>query len=314
MTLRDMPRRPLLFLGTSNLDMVCFTEALPVRGESVMGRIEQFAGGKGANQAVCAGRLGGRPLFVTLLGDDEPGALLRSSFAQSGVREDGLVTVPGKQSGRSLIFVDGDGSNLIGIDAGANLDFGPEHVDKALALIEEPAVLVAEMGLPEAAFSHLFENKGHHCLIFNPAPVTAPLSDADCRAIDILTPNETEAEALTGIRIATTQDALTAAYTLVARGCRSVVVTLGEKGAVYVDTERELTVPAFDVDVVDTTAAGDAFSGGLAVAIAIGMEIDAAIRSAMAVAALSVTRKGAQSSLPDAREVESLLQQRGAGA
>lgn len=314
MTVETISQRPLLFLGTSNLDIVCFSSDLPVRGESVMGTIERFAGGKAANQAVCAGRLGAQPLFATLLGDDEAGAALRHSFAKSGVRNGALMDAPGMASGRALIFVSESGDNLIGIDAGANLDFGPEHVDRALGLLLERAVLVAEMGLPDAAFRHIFRNKGEHFLIFNPAPVTGPLSADDCSTIDVITPNEIEAEALTGIQITSPEKACAAARMLVERGCRSVIITLGHEGVVYVSGETELAIPAFQVEAVDTTAAGDAFNGGLATSIARGMPMEAAIRFAMAVAALSVTRKGAQSSMPNAHEVLEFLNQKDAEA
>lgn len=300
-------QRPLLFLGTSNLDVVCFCETLPERFESVMGSIERFPGGKGANQAVCAGRLGGRPLFATLLGDDDAGAELRRSFSEAGVRCEAVIEIAGGTSGMALIFVEGKGDNIIGIDPGTNLRFGPDHVERALALVPDGAVLVAEMGLPMAALRQLFQRKGERFLIFNPAPVTGPLSPEDCAAIDLLTPNELEAEALTGVRIGSLADALAAAGELVARGCGGVIVTLGRQGAVYSDGRSAETFQAFPVEAVDTTAAGDAFNGGLAHAIASGQPMASAIRYAMAVAALSVTKKGAQSSMPGAHQVADFL-------
>lgn len=303
--------RPLLFIGTSNLDSVFFGARLPVTGESLMGRIADYGGGKGANQAVAAARLGAAPLFASLLGDDEAGTRLTVMLTEAGVRPEKLRHRLGATTGRALIFVGETGANMIGIDAGANETFTASDVDEALSGVSSDAVLVAEMGLPTAACRAIFARKGGRFLIFNPAPVRERLKREDCTAIDILTPNETEAEALTGQPVREVEQARVAAGLLLEAGARAVVITMGARGVVYRDAKRSLHQRIYPVEAVDTTAAGDAFNGGLATAIARGMEIDAALRFGVCVACLSVTRKGAQSSMPSLGEVEEFMRKNG---
>ncbi|MFV0294379.1 MAG: ribokinase [Paracoccus sp. (in: a-proteobacteria)] len=302
---------PLIFLGTTNLDIVFYSGLLPRTGQSLMGKIEEFGGGKGANQAIAAARLGANPKFATLLGDDESGRMLTSMLEGFGVQSDKICMLATQKTGRALIFVGGDGANMIGIDAGANEAFGPEHVANALKGVSDKAVMVVEMGLPVEACRAAFRQKGQRFLIFNPAPVRAQLSDEDYAAIDILTPNNSEAEELSGVKVTTIPEAMHAAKRLVERGTRGVAITMGEQGAVYLDADRQIHQPAFPVAAVDTTAAGDAFNGGLAAAIARGMVIDDALRFGVAVASLSVTRKGAQQSMPTHNQVESFLAEQG---
>lgn len=304
--------RPLIFLGTTNLDIVFYSHSLPTIGQSLMGTIEEFGGGKGANQAVAAARLGAAPHFATLLGEDDAAETLIKFMASSGVQTGKFGRKPGVASGRSIIFVSSEGSNMIGIDAGANELFGPDDVEKALDGIPQAAVMVVEMGLPVAACRAAFEMKGDRFLIFNPAPVRAQLTDADCKAIDILTPNETEAEELTGITIGSPATALEAAKLLHDRGIKAVAITLGGEGVVYLDAEKCIHQSAYQVDVVDTTAAGDAFNSGLAVAITRNMPVEDALRFAVATASVSVTRKGAQQSMPTEKEVRAFLAKEGA--
>ena len=301
--------RPLIFLGTTNLDTVCFAESLPAVGESVLGGIEEFGAGKGANQAVAAARLGANPEFATLLGQDGAAEMLTRLLAESGVRTGKIRRIPGSVSGRALVIVDAGGANMIAMDAGANMRFAASDVMAALADVPQDAVAVVEMGLPAEACRAAFAHKGERFLIFNPAPVREQLTEADCRSIDILTPNEIEAAELTGLPVSTVEQAMTAARCLHKRGAKGVAVTLGAGGVAYVDAGRTIHQPAFEVDTVDTTAAGDAFNGGLGVAISKGMEIEAALRFAAAVAGLCVTKKGAQQSMPGEAEVQLLLSQ-----
>lgn len=305
-------RRPLIFLGTTNLDTVCYAASLPVVGESVLGSIEEFGGGKGANQAVAAGRLGADPEFATLLGEDNAAGFLTQLLAEGGVRTGKVRRIPGAVSGRALIFVGGDGSNMIGMDAGANLRFAAGDVAAALADTPMDAVMVVEMGLPVEACRAAFAHKGDRILIFNPAPVRERLTEADCAAIDILTPNEIEAAELTGLPISNVEQAMTAAKRLHELGVKGAAVTLGASGVVYVDAKRQIHLPAFKVKAVDTTAAGDAFNGGLGAAVSEGLEIEDALRFAAAVASLCVTRKGAQQSMPSLAEVQKFLSRQSA--
>lgn len=303
--------RPLIFLGTTNLDVVFYSPALPTVGQSLCGRIVEFGGGKGANQAVAAARLGARPSFATLLGQDEAGAMLMETLGREGVRTDKIGRTPDGATGRALIFVAADGSNMIGIDAGVNEQFGEADVIRALDGVSDDAVMVVEMGLPVAACRAALARKGERFLIFNPAPVREQLTDVDCAAIDILTPNGTEAEELTSLKVDTVEQAVTAARVLRARGVKAVAITLGRQGVVYVDGSHQIHQPVLPVQAVDTTAAGDAFNGGLATAIARGMPIDQALRFAVAVASLSVTRRGAQQSMPSESQVQAFLMENG---
>ena len=305
--------RPLIFLGTTNLDIVFYSKALPAVGQSRMGRVEEFGGGKGANQAVAAARLGCAPEFATLFGEDDVGDRLVKGLADFGIQIGKFGRKPEVSSGRALIFVDENGSNMIGIDAGANECFGPNDVARALAGVSDDAVVVVEMGLPVEACRAVFAAKGKRFLIFNPAPVRTPLTDEDCRSIDILTPNESEAEELTGITVNSVGQAFKAARELHRRGIAGVAITLGGDGVVYVDSHRRIHQEAFNVEVVDTTAAGDAFTGALAAALAQGMTVEHALRFAVATASLSVTRHGAQQSMPSGNDVRAFLDEKGTG-
>lgn len=304
--------RPLVFIGTTNLDIVFYSKNLPTVGQSLMGTIEEFGGGKGANQAVAAARLGGDPHFATMFGEDDAADALARGLADFGVKTGKMQRRPGAASGKSLIFVSSKGTNMIGIDAGANEEFSPDDVRAALDDVSQDAVVVVEMGLPVDACRAAFEAKGNRFLIFNPAPVRAQITEADCRAIDMITPNETEAEELTGLPVTTVEEAFAAAMHLHDRGVAGVAITLGDNGAVYLDANRRIHQSAYPVNAVDTTAAGDAFNGALATAIAKEQEIDDALSFAVAAATVSVTRKGAQQSMPTEQEVRHFLAQQGA--
>ena len=304
--------RPLIFIGTTNLDIIFYSTALPSVGQSLIGTIEEFGGGKAANQAVAAARLGGAPYFATMLGEDDAADSLMRDLAGFGVQTSKIRRKPGVASGKALILVGPDGANMMGIDAGANEKFDPDDVLVALEDVPEDAVMVVEMGLPVDTCRAAFESKGGRFLIFNPAPVRAQLTAADCKNIDIITPNETEAEELSGLPVSSVDQAFHAATHLHDSGIAAVAITLGANGAVYVDAKRRIHQEAFPVDAVDTTAAGDAFNGALAVAVARGMEIEDSLRFAVGTASLSVTRKGAQTSMPTEQEVGHFLAEKGA--
>jgi ribokinase len=303
--------RSLIFIGTTNLDINFYSASLPTVGQSVIGHTEEFAGGKGANQAVAAARLGGAPYFATMLGEDDAADSLMRDLAGFGVQTSKICRKPGMLTGKALIFIAPDGTNMMGIDVGANEDFNPDDVLAALEDVPEDAVMVVEMGLPVATCRAAFENKRDRFLIFNPAPVRAQLTAADCKNIDIITPNETEAEELTGLPVSSVDQAFDAARHLHDSGIAAVAITLGANGVVYVDATRRVHQKAFAVDAVDTTAAGDAFNGALAVSVARGMEIEDSLCFAVATAGLCVTRKGAQTSMPTEQEVMHFLAEKG---
>lgn len=298
-----------MFFGTTNLDLCFNVERLPTPGESLMGALTRHPGGKGANQAVAAARLGLRPHFYTRLGGDDAGHLLLNSLREAGVCADAVTICPGEVSGSALVMVGDDGSNMIVIDPGANLSVTPEMIESAAEFIERDAIVVAEMGMPIPALNRLFEIKGNKSfeLIFNPAPVRPGLSSAAWKSIDFVTPNQTEAFELTGIEVNDFDSAAHAALKLLDLGPSATLITLGARGAYYADAKRSFALRAFPVKAVDTTAAGDAFNGAFAASLAQRLPLREAVRKALAVAALCVTRRGAQSAMPSAEAVDEFL-------
>ncbi|UPK23275.1 ribokinase [Bradyrhizobium sp. 131] len=304
-----MSARPLMFFGTTNLDLCFNVERLPTPGESLMGTLTRHPGGKGANQAVAAARLGLRPHFYTRLGDDDAGHWLLQSLTEAGVCADAIKIAPGEVSGSALVMVGDDGTNMIVIDPGANLNVTPQMIENAAEFIQHNAIVVAEMGMPIGALNRLFElkrDKGFE-LIFNPAPVRSGLPSTAWSCVDFVTPNQTEAFELTGIEVDDFEGAAHAASKLLDLGPGAALITLGAQGAYYADNTRSFALRAFPVRAVDTTAAGDAFNGAFAASLAERLPLREAVRKALAVAALCVTRRGAQSSMPSAETVDEFL-------
>ena len=288
--------------------MIIRVARLPRPGETLLGgEFLTAAGGKGANQAVGAARAGGRVQFIARVGRDDLGdaavaALMRDHIDVSSVSRD-----PAAASGVALIFVAKNGENSIAVAGGANATLTPAHVRRAATLIRSAAVLVAQLETPPAAVRAATANAGVP-VILNPAPAPArPLSSALLRQVTYITPNESEAELLTGIKVADVAGAAQAAAKLRSRGVGTVIITLGVRGAYVAGNHVGELVPGFKVKAVDTTAAGDVFNGALAVALAEGRPILDAVRFANAAAAVSVTRRGAQPSAPLRVEIDRLL-------
>ncbi|MBI3962111.1 MAG: ribokinase [Deinococcus sp.] len=285
------------------MDLVARCPRLPVAGETVLGSaFATYPGGKGANQAVAAGRLGGKVRMVGLLGDDDFAGPLRQSLRQAGVDDSQVLTVPQCSTGVALIAVSDDGANQIVVVPGANASVVPQEVPAVqgllLAVLEIPlATVVAAFASARAAGA---------LTVLNPAPAV-PLPEDLLKAADYLVPNETELEVLVGVKMHSSAEVRRGASLLRSRGAHTVVVTRGAAGAFVLSDAGELNIPAFKVEVVDTTAAGDAFCGALAVALAEGQALEPALYFASAAAAISVTRQGAQPSLPQRAEVEQFL-------
>ena len=296
-------------LGSANIDYVCYTERIPALGETVAGTsFLVAAGGKGANQAVAAAKLGVRTVLLTKLGREDPySGLLTDGFRAAGVDVSRVGYEQGC-CGCALIMVDRQARNIIGIVPNANARISVEYLEENRALIEGSRVLVAEFGVPLATVEHalaLARRAGVSTLV-NPAPALA-LSDRFYEDVDVVVPNETEAEALCGQRLSGPDCLREAAGFFHSRKVPHVVITLGEKGAFVSSGRRSQLIPAFPVKTVDTTGAGDAFVGGLACALDEGKDIFTAAVFANAAAALSVTRPGAARSMPARAEVEQLL-------
>jgi ribokinase len=299
----------IVVVGSSNTDMIIRVPRIPRAGETLLGgEFFTAAGGKGANQAVGAARAGGKVTLVARVGRDAFG-----DQAIAGLRRDGIdVSCVFRDrltaSGVALIFVAKDGENSIAVAGGANAKLSPADVKKATRAIRSAALLVAQLETPLATVTAAAEvaAKAGVRVILNPAPAR-PLANSLLKLISILTPNETEAELLTGIKVTDEAGAAKACAKLRSRGVRTVILTLGERGAFLADADGQRLVPGFKVKTVDSTAAGDIFNGALAVALAEGKTVLDAVRFANAAAALSVTRLGAQPSAPTRADIAKFL-------
>lgn len=304
------PPATIVVVGTANLDLSLKSEHLPQSGETILGDFARSGGGKAANQAVAASRLGADVHLVTRFGDDHNGAELRSMLEGDGVSLKAATTIDGGTTGVALIMVDGAGHTMIGVAEGVNRYMDPADLDGCSQLRSPTTTVVIELGVPLAVVERLCELRREvgFTLILNPAPYSEPLPDWCWPLIDVVTPNEIEAGMMTGIDVIDEATALQAAQELCRRGVRRAVVTLGNAGAAYAEGSDSGVVAAFRVVAVDTTAASDAFNGALAVALATNSSLSDALRFANAVAALSVTKSGAQSSLPTRDDVVSFLE------
>jgi ribokinase len=291
--------------------MIIKLERIPRPGETILGgEFVTAPGGKGANQAVGAARAGGNVTFVARVGRDMFGDQAIAGFARDGICVDYVRRDPKAPSGVALIFVAMDGENSIAVASGANANLAPTDIRRAKTAIAGASALVMQLETPLAtvtAAAQVAAQAGVR-VILNPAPARL-LPDALLRLIWILTPNETEAELLTGIKVDTADAAGNAADRLRAKGVGTVILTLGARGAFLATDALQELVPGFKVKPVDTTAAGDIFNGALAVALAEAQPLRQAVRFANAAAALSVTRLGAQPSAPRRAEIDRLLRE-----
>jgi len=304
----------VVILGIYVTDLAFRAERMPVIGETIAG--SSFAmgpGGKGSNQAVAAARSGADVVFCTRLGDDAFGAIARETWQAEGITARATV-VEGMATGAAHIFVDAaTGSNAIIVAAGAAGTLGPADAEAIEADIAAAQVFVTQLEQPVAAARRGLELARKHGVttVLNPAPAL-PLPDDIFTLCDYITPNETEAAALTGIEIASPDDARRAADVLLAKGVRTVIVTLGEAGALLHSRAQSELVPAYRCGpVIETAGAGDGFTGGFAAALARGEAPAAAVRFGCALAGISVTRHGTAPSMPRLSEVNALI---GAGA
>jgi ribokinase len=299
----------VVVVGSSNIDLIMKMARLPRRGETVTdATFVRAFGGKGANQAVGAARAGGDVIFVGCVGDDGYADEVVASLEADGVDGRFVFRERGVPSGTALIMVGEDGENYLAVAPGANDRLSPAHVDRARGALEEAAVVMAQCEIPAETLAHVIDLGARlgKPVMLNLAPAR-PVAEASLRRLAWLAVNETEAEFLTGLSVRTDAEAAAAADALRARGPRTVVLTLGERGSFVSSEEHRGLVPAFPVEAVDTTAAGDVHCGALAVALVEGRPLREAVRFANAAAALSVTRLGAQPSAPRRPEIDALL-------
>lgn len=304
-----MAQPKLVVVGSTNADMVVQAPRIPRPGETVLGgTFTMIPGGKGANQAVAAARLGAHVTFVARVGTDAFGAQALNGFRAEGIDTSCVVQDPNSAHGVALILVDAQGENAIAVAPGANARLTPEDVDGAEDAIAESDGVLLQLEVPLPAVTRAVELARKHGkrVLLNPAPYTA-LPNSLLAQVDFLTPNETEAEMLLGGGEAGLSGVAGTAEELLRRGVGCVIVTLGGEGCLVVTPEEQFRIPGRYVAVVDTTAAGDQFSAALAVRLAEGASLKDAVRFAVAASAVSVTRLGAQSSLATRAEVEAML-------
>jgi ribokinase len=304
--------KSIVVVGSVNLDLVCSGKRIPAPGETVTGdRFQTFDGGKGANQAVAIGRLGYPVSMVAKVGDDEFGDRLRQGLKAADVDVAAVGTARRTASGVALISVDGRGQNSITVVPGANGKLLPGDLKRALPLLRSAGMILTQLEIPMETVEYLSEiaERFNVPLMLDPAPAR-PIPRNVLHRVSYLTPNETETAVLCGTAAAdlTPKNAGGSAEKLLKRGVANVIIKMGGRGAYAAGADGLRTmVPSFKVRVVDSTAAGDAFNGGLAVALMRGMSLVEAVRFASAVGAVSVTRAGAQPAMPTAREVNRLL-------
>lgn len=295
-----MENRKIVVVGSSNMDMVVKTEHIPAPGETVLsGSFFMNPGGKGANQAVAVARLGGEAVFISKMGNDVFGKQFSQLFSEEGIDIRYLVSDEDLPSGVALITVDQAGENSIVVASGANAALDGKDIDSALDQIAGAAILLVQLEIPMKTVDYVVRYAAGRGVkvILNPAPANI-LSQELLECVHILTPNIKEASMIAGIDVTDMESAKKAAKIICAKGARNVVVTMGSLGALIHANGEFVVVPARPVETVDTTAAGDVFNGALAVAVAEGKSLEEAVDIACEAAAISVTRLGAQSSIP----------------
>lgn len=299
----------IVVIGSCNTDMVINTERLPLPGETIIGgSFFMNAGGKGANQAVAAARLGGNVSFMAKVGNDHFGSRSIEQYKAEGIDVGHILVDAGQPSGVALIMVDGKGENCIAVASGANAMLTPEDIDKAVGMIEHGDIVLMQLETPLETVEYaarIAKEKGKR-VVLNPAPALH-LPDSLLNNLYMLIANETETEYISGVKITDMESICRAADVIGGRGVENVVITLGSKGAFIKENGAYHKVPAIKVKAVDATAAGDTFCGALCVALAEKKGILDAVEFANKCASITVTRMGAQSSLPYRSEVDKIV-------
>ncbi|HHE54315.1 MAG TPA: ribokinase [Caldithrix abyssi] len=304
-----MKKPKIVVVGSSNTDMVIKVPKLPAPGETVLGSdFLMAAGGKGANQAVGAARLGADVTFIARVGADVFGEKSIENFKNEGINTDYIVVDQNSPSGVALIFVDEDGENVIAVASGANNNLSVQDVMAAREVIEKADVLLLQLEIPldTVLYAAQLAAKAGVKVILNPAPAQK-LSQDLLASVSVLTPNESEAEILSGVEVKDENSAKEAAESLLEKGVSNVIITMGSKGSALYYENQFVQIPSKKIEAVDTTAAGDAFNGALAYALGSGNMLPEAVKFANYVGALSATKMGAQPSMPTQEEVKEFI-------
>lgn len=298
-------RKSILVIGSSNTDMIIKSERFPDPGETILGGdFYMLPGGKGANQAVAAARLGGEVSFICRVGDDLFGKRSIQVYEEERISTDNIIVDPKERSGVALISVNGDGENKIVVASGANNGFKEEEIENVYKIISRSDYVIMQLEIPVSIVGKIiqFSKQTDTNIILNPAPAQK-LPDWFFEDLFLVTPNETETEILTGINVSDELTAKKAALWFQNKGVRNVVITLGKNGSYLVTSNEAYAISTPNVNTIDSTAAGDVFNGALAVALANGQSFKEAVNFASIAAALSVKKIGAQSSCPTLEDV-----------
>lgn len=292
-------------IGSINMDLVTFCKKVPKEGETLFGeKFRQIPGGKGANQAVAISRLGVETVFFGKVGNDSFGKELKENLKKDGI-DVSNIEVSKESTGIAKILVEDGGKNRILVVPGANFEVDKMYIDKNIKEIAKCDVIVVQLEIPLETVGYLFskEELKEKIILLNPAPA-AKLKKEIIKRCDFIIPNETELQLLSGIEVLDEKGLEKACDVLLKDGAKNVIVTLGEKGVFYKTERKEYQTSAYKVDVVDTTAAGDSFIGGFVSGLCEKMKIEDAIEKGIKTSAISVTRVGAQTSIPTKKEVE----------
>ena len=292
-------------IGSLNMDLVVKVDTMPKGGQTLIGsNFKEVPGGKGANQAVAMARLGGNVSMIGKVGNDGFGQTLLNALKTDNVNTD-YIGIEEGPTGVALITVDKNAENSIVVAPGANFKVAVEDIDNNIESINNSDIVVVQLETPLETIKYGLKKakEAGKYTILNPAPAVV-LEDEIIKNVDLLTPNETELEILSGVEINTEDDIKRAAQIMIDKGVKELIVTLGSKGSLYINKERSMFKSAYKVQAVDTTAAGDSYTGALSVAFANGKNVVEAMDFASKVGALSVMKEGAQSSLPTLKDVE----------
>jgi len=297
-------------VGSFMYDLVATVPRRPKTGETLVGNtFGMFLGGKGANQAIAASRAGSKVTMVGRLGNDSFGKQFLEKFSKEGINTDFVAQDDENGTGVAMPLIDASGDNSIVIIPQANMALTVENINQAQSTIADADVLVMQCEVPMDANQRAAEiaKQNDTLVILNPAPAQL-IPDQILKLVDIIIPNETETETLTGLPTKTENEVLVAGRNLLSKGVETVILTLGDRGSLLLNEDGEKLIPAFDVSVVDTTAAGDSFCGVLAASLANGISINLSVEIANAAGALAVTKLGAEPSLPQRDAIDDLLQ------
>jgi len=303
-----MKKKSVLVVGSANMDMVVTTDRFANPGETLIGnKFGMYPGGKGANQAVACAKLGAETVFIGKMGNDLFKDQLVANMEANGVIMNELLTDPTEPTGIALIYVNSSGQNEIVVVSGSNMKLSSEDIQAKADLFKGAGIVLSqlELALPTVREAARLTRKHRGVFILDPAPAVK-LSLELLKNVDYLTPNDLELAVLTGQKIHDLNSAGQAARALVKVGVRNVIVTMGSQGALWINDSGEYHYPSRAVDVVDSTAAGDAFNGAFAYSLAIGKPVPEAIRFANRVAAFSITRLGAQPSMPTLNDLQGI--------